>query len=254
MGKKFIPYKFNPNLIEGVIQERIGSFVMMVKHKNGILKCHCPTMCSIGNIKNLKNRPCLLSHSSDTNRNTQYTVEAISLDSPNSKNKKWIGINQTKANKYFEYFLKQGRFTEIFPEGVKKVEREKFFNKSKFDFKIDDTFLEVKTPLHFLSMEIPKNIEVKKTKLSPGNRLLKHVKDLQNYLKLNKRAIMVVICMYDSDGFMREKKENCYKYDEVDKEFKECYKMGLEGFQVNFKMTNKEIDVDKVFKLNNKQK
>ena len=60
--------------------------------------------------------------------------------------------------------------------------------------------------------------------------------------------------MYDSDGFMREKKENCYKYDEVDKEFKECYKMGLEGFQVNFKMTNKKIDVDKVFKLNNKQK
>ena len=105
MGKKYLPYKFTPNLLEGVIQERIGSFIMMVKHKNEILKCHCPTMCSIGNIKNLKNRPCLLSQSSDPGRNTQYTVEAISLDAPNSKSKKWIGINQTKANKYFEYFL-----------------------------------------------------------------------------------------------------------------------------------------------------
>ena len=249
MGKKFIPYKFHPNLFEGVIQERIGSFVMMVKHKNEILKCHCPTMCSIGNIKNLKNRPCLLSYSSDPSRNTKYTVEAISLDSEKTKKKKWIGINQTKANKYFEYFLKQGRFKEIFPGGIKKVEREKFFNSSKFDFKVDDTFLEIKTPLHFLSMEIPKNIETKKTKLSPGNRLIKHFKDLQNYLKLNKRAIMVVICMYDSDGFRRETKENSYKYNEIDEACKECNKLGLETYQVNMKMNNKEIDVDKVFKL-----
>ena len=249
MVKKFTPYKFSPNLIEGIIQERIGSFIMMVKHKKELLKCHCPTMCSIGNIKNLKNRPCLLSHSTDTSRNTQYTVEAISLDSPNTKKKKWIGINQTKANKYFEYFLKQGRFSEIFPKGAKKIQREKFFNSSKFDFKIDDTFLEIKTPLHFLSMEIPKNIETKKTKLSPGNRLLKHVKDLQNYLKLKKRAIMVSIYMYDADKLRRETKENSYKFDEVSKAFNDCHKMGLESYQVNLKMNSKEIDVDKVFKL-----
>lgn len=249
MGKKYIPYKFSPNLLEGVIQERIGSFIMMVKHKNNILKCHCPTMCSIGNIKNLKNRPCLLSHSSDPGRNTQYTVEAISLDSVNTKNKKWIGINQTKANKYFEYFLKQGRFKQIFPNGVKNVQREKFFNSSKFDFKIDDTFLEVKTPLHFLSTEIPKNIEIKKTKLSPGDRLVKHFKDLQNYLKLKKRAVIVLIYMYNADSSRRETKENCFNFDEVAKESEKCHKLGLETFQVNLKMDNKEIDVDKVFKL-----
>ena len=249
MVKKFSSYKFTPNLLEGIIQERIGSFVMMVKHKKEIIKCHCPTMCSIGNIKNLKNRPCLLSYSSDPSLNTKYTVEAISLDEANTKKKKWIGINQTKANKYFEYFLKQGRFSEIFPKGVKKVQREKFFNSSKFDFKIDDTFLEVKTPLHFLSMEIPKNIETKKTKLSPGNRLLKHVKDLQNYLKLKKRAVMVVIYMYDADSTRRETKENTFKYDEVGNAFDECHKLGLESYQVNLKMNSKEIDVDKVVKL-----
>ena len=222
---------------------------MMVNYKNEILKCHCPTMCSIGNIKNLKNRPCLLSHSSDPSRNTQYTVEAISLDSEKTKKKKWIGINQTKANKYFEYFLKQGRFIEIFPKGIKKVEREKFFNSSKFDFKVDDTFLEIKTPLHFLSLEIPKNIETKKTKLSPGNRLLKHFKDLKNYLKLKKRAIMVLIYMYDADGKRRQTKENSFKFDEVSKESEECHKLGLETYQVNMKMDCKELDVDKVFKL-----
>jgi len=110
-------------------------------------------------------------------------------------------------------------------------------------------FLEIKTPLHFLSMEIPKNIETKKTKLSPGNRLIKHFKDLQNYLKLNKRAIMVLIYMYDADNKRRETKENSFKYNEVAKESEECHKLGLETFQVNLKMNSKEIDVDKVFKL-----
>ena len=96
---------------------------------------------------------------------------------------------------------------------------------------------------------MPKNIEIKKTKLSPGNRLLKHVKDLQNYLKLKKRAIMVSIYMYDADKLRRETKENSYKFDEVSKAFNDCHKMGLESYQVNLKMNNKEIDVDKVFKL-----
>ena len=125
MVKKFTSYKFTPNLIEGVIQERIRSFIMMVKYKNKIIKCHCPTLCAIGNIKNYKNRPCLLSYSSNSKRSTKYTVEAISLDPVTAKKKKWIGINQTKSNKYFEYFLKQGRFKEIFPGEIKKVQREK---------------------------------------------------------------------------------------------------------------------------------
>ena len=251
MVKNFLPYKFIPPLIEGIIQERIGSFIMMVKLKNNeIVKCHCPTMCSIGNIKSLKNLSCLLSYNPSKERNTHYTVEAISLDSNSKKNKKWIGINQTKANKYFEYFLKQGRFKEIFPKEVKNIQREKFFQKSKFDFKIDDTFLEIKTPLHFLNMKIPKNIKIKKTKLSPGNRLMKHINDLKEYLKLKKRAIMVMICMYDGDSSRPEKKDNCYKFDEVNNGFKECYKLGLETYQINLKMNENQIDVDKVFKTN----
>ena len=51
---------------------------------------------------------------------------------------------------------------------------------------------------------------------------------------------------------MRENKENCYNYDDVDKIVKECNKLGLETYQVNLKMNCKEIDVDKVFRLNMK--
>ncbi|WP_424725817.1 hypothetical protein [Methanobacterium sp.] len=47
----------------------------------------------MGNI-DLSGIPCLLSKSNDPKRKTPYTVEAVSLDLPESKEKSWIGINQ----------------------------------------------------------------------------------------------------------------------------------------------------------------
>ena len=87
MVKKIIAYKFLPNLVEGIIVERIRSYIMLVKYKNEIIKCHCPTTCSIGKFS-LQNLPCLLSISDDPKRKTKYTVEAISLDNQKIKNKK----------------------------------------------------------------------------------------------------------------------------------------------------------------------
>ena len=250
MVKKFTPYKFKTKLVEGIIIKRVFNYIMLVKYNNQTIRCHCPTTCSIGNFS-LKNLPCLLSITDDAKRKTKYTVEAVSLDNPNKKNKKWIGINQTKANMYFEYFLRQNRFTEIFPK-INKIEREKFFKNSKFDFKVDDTFLEVKTPLQILFMDIPKNIKVKKTKFSYGTRYLKHLEELKKYLILKKRAVLVFCYMYDATldrNFTQEDKE---KYDKnVDKVVDMCReveKYGLESWAVTFKMNEKEIDVDQIKK------
>ena len=251
MVKKNSIYKFTPNLIEGIIIKRIYNYIMIVKYKNENLRCHCPTTCSIGNLV-LNGLPCLLSISNDSKRKTKYTVEAISIDSPNKKNKKWIGINQTKANAYFEYFLKKGRFKEIFPK-INKIGREKFFGKSKLDFKVDDTYLELKTPLQILYMDVPKNIKVKKIKFSYGTRYLKHLKELKNYLKLNKRAVLIFSYMYDADLNRALTEENKNKYDKnVEKIVDECReveKYGLESWAVSFKMDEKGIDVDKVKKV-----
>ena len=224
---------------------------MILKYKNENLRCHCPTTCSIGNFV-LNGLHCLLSISKDSKRKTKYTVEAISIDDPNKKSKKWIGINQTKVNAYFEFFLKQGRFKEIFHK-INKIGREKFFGKSKLDFKIDDTYLELKTPLQILYMNIPKNIKIKKTKFSYGNRYLKHLKELKNYLKLKKRAVLIFCYMYDADLNMALTKENKNKYDKnVEKIVDECReveKYGLETWAISFKMNEKEIDVEKVKKV-----
>ena len=86
MVKKLKSYKFSPNLIEDIIVKRIRSNIMLVKYKSEILKCFCPTTCSIGNFS-LHNLPCLLSISNDPKRKTKYTVEAISLDNQEKQNK-----------------------------------------------------------------------------------------------------------------------------------------------------------------------
>ena len=253
MVKKIISYKFLPNLVEGIIVKRIRSYIMLVKYKNEIIKCHCPTTCSIGNFS-LQNLPCLLSISDDPKRKTKYTVEAISLDNQKIKNKKWIGINQTKANKYFEHFLKQGTFDKIFPN-INKIEREKIFNNSKFDFKIDNTFLEIKTPLQIIKTDIPKYIKLKKEiKFSSGKRFLKHVVDLKNYLKLKKRAILIFLYMYDINlrniyFTENDKKQYDKNAEKIVDEFKETEKLGLETWVVKLKINKKELNFIEVKKI-----
>ena len=65
MVKKIIAYKFLLNLVEEIIVKRIRSYIMLVKYKNEIIKCHCPTTCSIGNFS-LQNLPCLLKKNKNT--------------------------------------------------------------------------------------------------------------------------------------------------------------------------------------------
>ena len=88
-------FKFKQPLIEGKILSRTSQFIMMCEVENEEVRCHCPTTGRIGDFDNI-NRPCLLSVADDEDRKTKYTVEAISLNRIDDKNKKWIGINQTE--------------------------------------------------------------------------------------------------------------------------------------------------------------
>ena len=72
---------------------------MMVEVNNRVERCHCPSTGRIGNIE-FKDIPCLLSESDNDSRKTKYTVEVIHTDAV------WVGINQTKANSYLAFFLK----------------------------------------------------------------------------------------------------------------------------------------------------
>lgn len=94
-----LPFLFNKPLIEGIIEKRDSRFTMQVSYNGESYNFHCPTTGRIGNFE-LEGRPCLLSHSNNPNRKTNFTVEAVSLNKPSDFQKTWIGINQTAANRY----------------------------------------------------------------------------------------------------------------------------------------------------------
>ena len=100
-------YYFDEELIQGLIKSRPNRFIMLVEIKGKIEKCHCPSTGRIGNIL-FENIPCLLSKSTSKIRKTKYTVEAISPVVG-----KWVGINQTKANSYINFFLKNNLLKKI---------------------------------------------------------------------------------------------------------------------------------------------
>ena len=151
MGKKYIhKYLFEEKLIEGKIKKRKNRFILIVEINNEIFNCHCPSTGTIGNII-LENIPCLLSKSKNIKRATLYTVEAISLDKPEKKDKNWIGINLISSNKYVDYCLKKGMYNKMINK-INSIKREVNLGNSKIDFLINNNcYLEVKSFLQILT-------------------------------------------------------------------------------------------------------
>lgn len=189
----------------------------------------------------------MLSKSSDPNRKTPYTVEAISLNRPEDTEKLWIGINQNAANRYVEYYLKSGDFNNMVGTD-KDVRREIFLGESKLDFLVGDTYLEVKTPLQHLQIPIPDYVKTKKvTPFSSTDRFVRHITELANSLKDHQRAILLTCFIYDNPHF--EVIERSTNYQEVSIAVDEARRKGVEMWQVNFKITSQSVCLEKYFRL-----
>ena len=120
-----LKYLFSEKLVKGLIKSRPNRFIMMVQINGKEEKCHCPSTGRIGKM-DFHNIPCLLSRSNSNVRKTNYTVEAFY---PESQNGLIVGINQTKANSYVDFFLKENQLQKMVEVG--NVKREVFLNKSK---------------------------------------------------------------------------------------------------------------------------
>ena len=110
MGSR-LSYRFENTLLRGTVISRPNRFIMVVKSHDRVLQCHCPTTGRLGDVEPA-GLPCLYSVASNEQRKTAYTVEAIST----SCGRSWIGINQTAANRYIEFFLKNGSLARLLPE------------------------------------------------------------------------------------------------------------------------------------------
>lgn len=233
-------------LLEGLILKRRNRFIMEVTIEDTLYDCHCPTTGRIGNIV-LENIPCLLSPSEDSKRKTPFTVEAFSLNEPKQSNKNWIGINQNAVNRYVEHFLKNGGFSDMV-DNAYEVQREKVLGNSKLDFLIGNTYLEVKTPLQQLQIDMPEHIKTKK--LSPfdaTDRMLRHIRDLADSLASQERAILLTCFIYDNPGF--QVVERSVRYEQVKAAVQESEEKGVERWQANFTLSSKGVSLCKYFRL-----
>ena len=246
-------YKFSKPLTEGLIKSRPNRFIMFVELKNPktnktkLEKCHCPSTGRIGNII-FKNIPCLVSKASNPDRQTKYTVEAISLDSPKKKHKKWIGINQIKMNKYVEFFLKENQFKKIISNG-EETRRERKLGNSRIDFQIGKNFIEVKMLLITLPsrFDTAENIKTS-SKFNSFDRLIKHFGELGKEVKKNKsRAIILTCYQYEAKPFERPREDKSNL--KIIKAARQSTKNGVESWQANFKINKNGIELIDYFKL-----
>ncbi len=218
---------FDTPLVEGIIQKRKSQFTILVDVNGEVF-----------------------SKSNDPNRKTPYTVEAISLNQPEDPNKSWIGINQNAANRYVEHYLRNDSFADMVGSLNANIQREKFLGFSKLDFLVGDTYLEVKTPLQQLQVDIPEYIKIKKvTPFSSTDRFVKHITELANSLQNHQRAILLTCFIYDNPGFEVIKRST--NYEQVRKAVNNAVSKGVETWQVNFQITPTKIRMLNYFKTTN---
>ena len=237
--------KFDHPCSEGVIEKRRSQFTMAVAIGGETVLCHCPTTGRIGNI-DLAGRPCLLSPSRDPGRKTRHTVEAVSLDRPEDDPKRWIGINQNAANRYVEHYLRGGGFEDMVGKG--EVRREVLLGGSKLDFLVGDTYVEVKTPLQDIQLDIPGWVRTKKVApFSSTDRFIRHITELAGSLESHQKAVLLVDFIYDNPGFRVI--THSTHYEEVKDAVERAKERGVEIWQANFEITAEGVSLRKHFPI-----
>lgn len=232
---------FPARLSEGVIKLRPNRFVMLVELAGKVEMCHCPTTGRLGNLR-LPGLRCLVSKSAKVGRKTAYTVEAISPDPVGKKAGTWIGINQTAANAYVNFFLLTGQLSDM---AAGEVRREVKLGHSRIDFKVGDTYLEVKTPLIMLpSAGRPK---VKHSKFDSFGRLIKHFTELSSSLSSGGRAIVALCYLFDAPPFVRPTRDS-FNGKIIDAAEAASVR-GVENWQVNMRIDHFGVSLTRYFRL-----
>ncbi|VVB66666.1 Sugar fermentation stimulation protein A [Candidatus Gugararchaeum adminiculabundum] len=240
-------YKFKRPLTEGLVKSRPNRFIMLVEIQGKLVKCHCPSTGQIGSIT-FQNIPCLLSKSGNPERKTAYTVEAISLDSPKKKSKSWIGINQTDANRYMEFFIKSGQLPRMVGK-VEKFQREVKLGKSRIDFLVNGRdFIEAKTLVMTIPCEGHPNYKKRTSKFLSFGRLIKHYKEIANSIGNGSRAIFLLCFLYNSVSFVPPQTDN--HTIKIKRAARKAIAKGVENWQLNLKVSKEGVKLLDYFRLN----
>lgn len=229
-------YRFESPLIKGTMLKRKSQFTAVVDINGQELIAHIPTTNRIGDVEN-KNLPCLLSYHDDSKRKLKYDIEAVLL----SDDDNWVGINQILSNRLVEHFFMEHDLDEIVSD-YDGIQREVKLGISKLDFKVGETYLEVKTPLTTINVKYGANIKTLPPKpFSSTDRMVKHVNELAESLQAHERAIFLQVYQYR----ITEKKERLRSthYEEVSQTIRKAAEMGVEFWeiQMNFEPEGVEL-------------
>ena len=227
--------KFDQKLIKSTIKSRINRFIFIIEINGEEVEAHCPTGGIIAGIsrKDIRDLPCLVSyHGSDTARRTRYTVEALSLDDGLT----YMGINQTKSNRYVEEFLEDKEVARKL-QISDNIKREKKLGNSRIDFRVEDCYIEVKTMVAEYYCEPSEHLESLMKQPHPSvERMQKHVNELANELRSNNsRAAIITVFQYDAPTF--EPPVDDPVYADFVEDLKSAKEAGLKQYQMNIVIT-----------------
>lgn len=220
-----VPYTFESPLIRGTMLKRKSQFTALVCIDGEEITAHIPTTNRIGDVEN-KDLPCLLSFHDDPKRKLKYDIEAVLL----SDDDNWVGINQILSNRLVEYFFETHQLDEIVAD-FDAIQREVKLGISKLDFKVGDTYLEVKTPLTTINVKYGTSIKTLPPKpFSSTDRMVKHVNELAGSLQEHERAVFLQVYQYR----ITERKERLRSthYEEVSRTIREAIEKGVEFWEV----------------------
>lgn len=218
-------YKFEPPLIRAIMVKRNSQFTATVLLDGETVTAHIPTTNRIGDVEN-KNLPCLLSYHPESNRKLHYDIEAVLL----SDDENWVGINQILSNRIVEHLFETHQLDEIVSD-YDGIRREVKLGNSKLDFKIGDTYLEVKTPLTTINVRYGESIEALPPKpFSSTARMQKHIGELAASLQERERAIFLQVYQYR----ITERKERLRSthYEEVSQTIHDALNTGVEFYEI----------------------
>ena len=242
--------KFDTPLMEGTILSRPNRFVVHVKDERGEeLRVHCPATGSIGGIR-LDGLPCLISRAEEgSKRSTQYTLEAIAMERKSPM--EWIGVNQNMANRYIEALLRGNLLPIPTLSSVKTLKREPTLGSNRLDFLVNgNIYVEVKTPVKNLQVEIPEGVEVLTTAATGTTRMLSQVREITKELRGERgsKAVLITLFMYDNPGFVVPSGHNAI-YSETGLALADSAEAGLERWQVNLEFGVDSVRLDRVLPI-----
>ena len=153
-----------------------------------------------------------------------------------------MGINQTAANRYIEFFLKSGALSRL-AQGP--IQREVRLGGSRIDFLVGNAYVEVKTPLISLpaTADLPR---VPRSRFDSFDRLIRHMQELKRSLAQGKRAKLVLCFLYDAEPFRPPPPDGTNS--KILRVARAAEKAGVERWQVNLRVTKEGVSLTRYFR------